>query len=137
MYNQLLNRKYKNCAREDVYTEKQLGPVLFRASKKQSLPLPLIQIIQIWQMETYTDFGVSYPIQTFANKINTKSWNDCRVIPTTNFKISDKIFDILWNVRKCIVRTEVVVFTHLTDSHIYVTIFFQTELKHIWLSFGY
>ena len=47
MYNQLLNRKYKNCAQEDIYTDKQLGPVLFRESKKQSLPLPLSQIIQI------------------------------------------------------------------------------------------
>ena len=32
-------RKYKNCAREEVYTDKQLRPVLFKAMKKQSLPL--------------------------------------------------------------------------------------------------
>ena len=31
-------------------------------------------------METYTDFGVSYLIQTFVKKINITLWNDCRVI---------------------------------------------------------
>ena len=36
-------------------------------------------------METYTDFGVSYLIQTFVNKINTKLWNDCRVYLTDDF----------------------------------------------------
>ena len=29
-------------------------------------------------METYTDFGVSYPIQAFVNEINMKLWNDRR-----------------------------------------------------------
>ena len=37
--------------------------------KKQSLPLTPSQIIQIWQMETYADFWVSYLIQTFTNKV--------------------------------------------------------------------
>ena len=32
-------RKYKNCARKDVYTDKQLWPALFKAIEKQSLPL--------------------------------------------------------------------------------------------------
>ena len=41
-------RKYKKCAREDVYTDKQLRPVLFKATIKQSLPLTISQIIQIW-----------------------------------------------------------------------------------------
>ena len=31
-------------------------------------------------MENYTDFGVSYLIQTFVNKINEKLLNDCPVI---------------------------------------------------------
>ena len=31
-------------------------------------------------METYTEFGDSYLIQTFVNKINTKLRNNCRVI---------------------------------------------------------
>ena len=47
--------------------------------KKQSLSRTPSQIIQIYQMETYTDFGVFYLIQTFVNKINTKLKNDCRV----------------------------------------------------------
>ena len=44
MYNQFLNRVSENTkiVREDVYTDKQLRPVLFRAMKKQSLPLTLI-----------------------------------------------------------------------------------------------
>ena len=70
MYNQFLNRVTGN--RENVYTDKKLRPFLFKATKKQSLPLTPSQIIQIWKMETYTDFGVSYLIQTFVNKINTK-----------------------------------------------------------------
>ena len=47
-------------------------------------------------METYTDFGVSYLIQTFVNKINTKKlWNDCRVMPQREFQIFRKnILDI-------------------------------------------
>ena len=53
--------------------------------KKQSLPFTPSQIIQIWWMETYTDFGVCYLIQTFVNKINTKLWNDCRVYFTDDF----------------------------------------------------
>ena len=36
-------------------------------------------------METCTDFGVSYLIQAFVNKINTKLWNDCRVYLTHDF----------------------------------------------------
>ena len=36
-------------------------------------------------METYTDFGVSYLIQTFVNKINKKLWNDCWVYLTDDF----------------------------------------------------
>ena len=36
-------------------------------------------------METYTDFGVFYFIQTFVNKINTKLWNDYRVYLTDDF----------------------------------------------------
>ena len=35
-------RKCKNCAREDVYTDKQLRPALFKAMEKQSLPLTAI-----------------------------------------------------------------------------------------------
>ena len=53
--------------------------------KKQSLPLSPSQIIEIWKLETYTDFGVSYLIQTFVNKINTKLWNDCQVYLTDDF----------------------------------------------------
>ena len=33
-------------------------------------------------MQTYTNFTVFYLFQTFVNKINTKSWNDCRVYLT-------------------------------------------------------
>ena len=109
--------KYKNCAREDVCTDKQLRPVLSKATKKQSLPLTPSQIIQIWLMEIYTDFGVSYLIHTFVNKINAKLWNDCLVIPlppTPNFKFSERTLYILWTKRKCIVRIEAVVFTLLT-----------------------
>ena len=40
-------RKYKNSAREDVYTDKQLRPVLYKAMKNQSHPLTPSQIIQI------------------------------------------------------------------------------------------
>ena len=36
-------------------------------------------------METYTDFGVSYLIQTFVNKINKKLQNDCWVNLTDYF----------------------------------------------------
>ena len=36
-------------------------------------------------METYTDCRVSYLIQTFVNKINTKLWNDCRVYLKDDF----------------------------------------------------
>ena len=36
-------------------------------------------------METYIDFRVSYVIQTFVNKINTKLWNDCQVYLTDDF----------------------------------------------------
>ena len=36
-------------------------------------------------METYTDFGVSYLIQTFVNKINTNLRNDCPVYLTDDF----------------------------------------------------
>ena len=36
-------------------------------------------------METYTDFEVSYLIQTFMNKIDTKLWNHCRVYLTDVF----------------------------------------------------
>ena len=36
-------------------------------------------------METYTDFGVSYFIQTSVSKVNTKLWNDCRVHLTDDF----------------------------------------------------
>ena len=53
----------------------------FICYKKQSLPPTPSQIIQIWWMETYTEFGDSYLIQTFVNKINTKLWNYCQVIP--------------------------------------------------------
>ena len=42
-------RNYKNCAREDVYTDKQLRPVLFKATEKQSLPFTpiLFKLLQI------------------------------------------------------------------------------------------
>ena len=53
----------------------------FICYKKQSLPPTPSQIIQILWMETYTEFGDSYLIQTFVNKINTKLWNYCQVIP--------------------------------------------------------
>ena len=33
-------------------------------------------------METYTDFGDSYLLQTFVNTINKKLWNDCLVYLT-------------------------------------------------------
>ena len=36
-------------------------------------------------METYTNFGVSYLIQSFVNKINIELWNDCRVYLTDDF----------------------------------------------------
>ena len=36
-------------------------------------------------METYTNFGVSYVIQTFVNKTDTKLWNDCRAYLTDHF----------------------------------------------------
>ena len=51
----------------------------------QSRPLTPSQIIQIWSMVTYTDFGVSYLILTFVNKINKKLWNDYRVYLTDDF----------------------------------------------------
>ena len=49
-------------------------------------------------MENYTDFGVSYLIQTFVNKINKKLLNDCPVIApppsplTPEFQIIRKNF---------------------------------------------
>ena len=46
MYNQFLDRVAGN--RENVYTDKQLRPFLFKTTKKQSLPLTSSQIIQIW-----------------------------------------------------------------------------------------
>ena len=58
--------------REYFYIDKQVQPFLFKATKKQPLPLTPNQIIQIWLMETYTDFGVFHLIETFVNKINTK-----------------------------------------------------------------
>ena len=58
--------------REYFYIDKQVQPFLFKATKKQPLPLTSNQIIQIWLMETYTDFGVFHLIETFVNKINTK-----------------------------------------------------------------
>ena len=36
-------------------------------------------------METYTDFEVSYPIQTSVNEINKKIWIDCNVYLTDDF----------------------------------------------------
>ena len=36
-------------------------------------------------METYTDFGVSYLVQTFVNKITEKLWNDCLVYLADDF----------------------------------------------------
>ena len=36
-------------------------------------------------METYTNFGVSYLIQSFVNKINIELWNDCWVYLTDDF----------------------------------------------------
>ena len=36
-------------------------------------------------METYTDFGVSYLIQSFVSKANRKLWNDCWVYLTDDF----------------------------------------------------
>ena len=66
--------------REYFYIDKQVQPFLFKAAKKHPLPLTPSQIIQIWLMETYTDFGVFYLLETFVNKINTKWWNDCRVM---------------------------------------------------------
>ena len=36
-------------------------------------------------METYTDFEVSYPIQTSVNEINKKIWIDCKVYLTDDF----------------------------------------------------
>ena len=70
---------------EHVYTDKQLRPVLSNTMKKQLLPLNPSQIIQIWQMETYTDFRVSYLIQTFVNKVNAKLWHDCWVYLAEDF----------------------------------------------------
>ena len=34
---------------------------------------------------TSTDFGVSYLIQTFVNKIYTQLWDNCRVYLTDDF----------------------------------------------------
>ena len=39
-------RKIQNSVRENVYTDKQLRPVLFKAMKKQSLTLTPNQIIK-------------------------------------------------------------------------------------------
>ena len=54
-------------------------------------------------METYTDFGVSYLIQTFVNKIIIKSWNDYRVIPLPlEFQIFRKnILHFMKQVKTC------------------------------------
>ena len=42
-------------------------------------------------METYIDFLVSYLIQTFENKINTKLWNDyCVILHHPEFQIFRK-----------------------------------------------
>ena len=46
MYNQFPNRVARD--RENVYTDKQLQPFSFKATKKQSLPLNSSQIIPIW-----------------------------------------------------------------------------------------
>ena len=46
MYNQFLNRVTGN--RENIYTNKQVRPFLFKATKKQFLPLTPSQHIQIW-----------------------------------------------------------------------------------------
>ena len=63
-------------------------------------------------MEIYTDFAVSYLIQTFVNKIDTKLWNDCRSIPLpSNFKFSERTFYILWKEQKNIVQIEAAVLT--------------------------
>ena len=70
-------------------------------------------------METYTDFGVSYLIQTFVNKINTKLYEmivelSSSSSPSPNLKFSERAFYILWNKRKSIAWIEAVVFTHMT-----------------------
>ena len=54
-------------------------------------------------METYTDFGVSYLIQTFVNKISIKSWNYYRVIPLPlEFQIFRKnILHFMKRVKTC------------------------------------
>ena len=74
-------------------------------------------------METYTDFGASYLIQTFVNKINTKLLNIVELFPSSppplspylpNFTFSERTFGILWNERQFVVRIEAVVFTNLT-----------------------
>ena len=56
MYKQFLNRVAER--RENVYIDKQLRSSSFKTTKKQSLPLLPSQIIQIWQMETYTDLSL-------------------------------------------------------------------------------
>ena len=67
-------------------------------------------------METYTDFEVYYLIQDFVNKINTKLWNGCRIIPTSRFSNFQKeLFKFYETIKnECVVRIEAVVFTLLT-----------------------
>ena len=67
-------------------------------------------------MEIYTDFRVSYLIQTFVNKMNTKLSNDCQVIPP-EFQIFRKnILRFMKRVKmRCVVRIEALVFTLLTN----------------------
>ena len=36
-------------------------------------------------MKTYIDFGVSYPNETFVDKINKKLWHDSRVYLIDDF----------------------------------------------------
>ena len=99
-------------------------------------------------METYTDFGVSYLIQTFINKINTKLWKNCRVIPTPPpnrifprsgmhthtspspppwIQIFRKNIWHLWNHWKYVVRIEAVVLTLLTKVTWHNCFFRQTS----------
>ena len=40
-------KKHKNCAREDIDTNKQLQPVSFKATKTQSIHLTACQFTQI------------------------------------------------------------------------------------------
>ena len=83
-------------------------------------------------METYTDFGVSYLIQTFVNKINTKLWNDCRVYLTGDFYYKvDQNRAILATLDSLTLRSRLNIFSWLIHRNIWMLNVIKTFKKMI------